>query len=193
MSSVPKTKLTPQEYLSIERRADFKSEFFRGEMFAMVGASRKHNLINTNVTRELSQQLKDSSCEAYASDMRVKVDATGLYTYPDVVVVCEEPQFEDHEVDTLLNPTVLIEVLSQSTEAYDRGRKFAHYRNLDSLSDFLLISQEKPHIEHYTRQPDNQWLLSETTDSDGVISIASIICKLQMSEVYDKVSFEEES
>ena len=193
MSSVPKSKLTSEEYLSIERRAEYKSEFFKGEMFAMVGASRKHNLINTNVTRELSRQLKDSSCEAYAGDMRVKVDATGLYTYPDVVVVCEEPQFEDKELDTLLNPTVLIEVLSQSTEAYDRGRKSAHYRNLYSLSDYLLISQEKPHIEHYTRQADNQWLLSETTDAEGVIPIASIDCKLQMSEVYDKVSFEEES
>jgi Uma2 family endonuclease len=176
MSSVPKTKLTPEEYLSIERRAEYKSDFFKGEMFAMVGASRRHNLITLNTGGELREQLKGRSCETYASDIRVKVDATGLYTYPDVVVVCEEPQFEDNELDTLLNPTVLIEVLSQSTEAYDRGRKFAHYRNLDSLSDYLLIAQDKPHIEHYTRQPDNQWLLSETTDADGVIPIASIDC-----------------
>lgn len=193
MSSVPKTRLTSEEYLALERCAEYKNEFFKGEMFAMVGASRKHNLITFNIGGELRKQLQNRSCEAYISDMRVKVDPTGLYTYPDVVVVCGEPQFEDQELDTLLNPTVLIEVLSESTEAYDRGRKFEHYRNLDSLSNYLLIAQDKPHVEHYTRQPDNQWLLSETTDENDAVSIASIDCTLQLREVYDKISFEEAS
>ena len=135
MSAVPKPYLTPQEYLARERRAETKSEYLRGGVFAMSGASRNHNLVATNVAAELRQQLRDRDCEVHQSDMRVKISSTGLYTYPDVTVVCGEPEFEDEEVDTLLNPKVIVEVLSPSTADYDRGGKFTHYRRLPSLRE----------------------------------------------------------
>jgi Uma2 family endonuclease len=119
--------------------------------------------------------------------MRVKVSPTGLYTYPDVTVVCGEAQFEDNQQDTLLNPTLIVEVLSESTEAYDRGGKFAHYRKLTSLMEYVLITQTKPHIEHYVRQPDNRWLLSEVDSLPDAIHLPSIDCHLALAEVYDKV------
>src|SRR5438045_3140164 len=147
MSLQPKTYLTPDRYLAIEREADYKSEYFGGEMFMMAGASEQHNLITTNVVREFSTQLKGRPCKAYANDMRVKVAPTGLFTYPDVVVACGDIHFDDEQKDTLTNPTVIIEVLSKSTEAYDRGEKFVHYRRLDSLQEYLLVSQDQYRIE----------------------------------------------
>src|SRR5437868_8492820 len=141
MSSQPKTLLTPEEYLAIERKAEYRSEYLNGEMFAMTGASRKHNLIALNIAGELRQQLKSKPCEAYVNDMRVRIPATDLYTYPDVTVVCGDPEFEDAFIDTLLNPTLLIEVLSESTESYDRGKKFGYYRTIQSLAEYLLVAQ----------------------------------------------------
>ena len=189
MSSVPKRRLSPEEYLAIERKAEFKSEFFDGEMFAMSGASREHNVIGWNVGSALWPQLRDRDCEAYIGDMRVKVSATGLYTYPDVVVVCGEPRFEDAEVDTLLNPKILFETLSKSTEGYDRGKKPEHYRSIPSLAEYVLIAQDKPHVEHYVRQPDNQWLLSETDKLEDTILLPSIQCNLRLAENYLKIKF----
>ena len=189
MSSIPKSRLTPEQYLAFERKAAIKSEYFDGEMFAMSGASREHNLIGGNIGRELGEQVKDRDCEVYIADMRVKVNPTGLYTYPDVSVVCGQPQFEDREVDTLMNPKVLFEVLSDSTERYDRGKKSEHYRKLESLAEYLLISQDRVHVEHYVRQPDNQWLLSETTDLEATIPLPSIGCQLAIAEVYRKINF----
>ena len=139
--------VSPEEYLRLERQAEYKSEYVNGEIFAMTGASRKHNLVAGNIFRELGQQLRSRQCEAYVGDMRVKVTATGLYTYPDVVVVCGEPKFEDTFVDTLLNPTLLVEVLSQSTERYDRIAKSSYYRTLDSLSEHLLVAQDEVRLE----------------------------------------------
>lgn len=144
MSSHAQQRYTPEEYLTLERQAQCKSAYYAGEIFATAGASRWHNLIVTNVLRELSLQLKGRPCTTYPSDMRVKVSPTGLYTYPDVTVVCGEAQSEDHQQDTLLNPTLIVEVLSESTEAYDRGGKFAHYRKLPSLLEYVLITQTKP-------------------------------------------------
>src|SRR5437867_12261501 len=141
MSLERKTHLSPEEYLSLDRKSEVRSEYFDGDMVAMSGGSREHNLIVTNLVRELSLHLKGRPCEVYPSNMRVKISATGLYTYPDVVVVCSDPQFEDESVDTLINPTLIAEVLSDSTEAYDRGAKFAHYRKIDSLLEYLLVSQ----------------------------------------------------
>ena len=189
MSSVPKRRLSPGEYLAIERKAEFKSEYFDGEMFSMSGASREHNLIGWNIGGELRPQLRDRDCEAYIGDMRVKVSSTGLYTYPDVVVVCGERQFEDAEVDTLLNPKVLFETLSKSTEGYDRGKKSEHYRSIPSLAEYVLIAQDKPHVEHYVRQPDNQWLLSETDRLEDTILLPSIQCTLRVAEIYLKIEF----
>ena len=189
MSAVPKPFLNPQEYLSRERRAETKSEYLRGEMFAMSGASREHNLIVGNVSRELGQQLRQRPCEVYQADMRVKVSSTGLYTYPDVTVVCGEPQFEDGEVDTLLNPTVLVEVLSPSTADYDRGGKFAHYRRLASLQEYVLISQDRPLVEHYVRQDSDQWLLTEQRGLEDMLVLPSIGCQIPLAEIYLKIRF----
>lgn len=186
MSLQPQPRYTPEEYLALERKAAYKSEYFAGEIFAMSGASEQHNLIVVNVAATLHAQFRGRPCRVYANDMRVKVSPTGLYTYPDVVALCSEPQVDDEQKDTLLNPTVVVEVLSPSTEAYDRGDKFEHYRKLASLQEYVLISQEKPHIEHYLRQPDNQWLLSEATGLQDSISLPSINCALMLAEVYDK-------
>jgi Uma2 family endonuclease len=143
MSLQPKTEYTPEEYLALERNAEAKSEYFAGEIFLMAGASERHNLIVANLIAEFRSQFKNRACKVYPSDMRVKVSASGLYTYPDVTVVCGEPQFEDEHKDTLLNPTLIIEVLSESSEAYDRGKNFEHYRSLKTLSDYLIIAQDK--------------------------------------------------
>ena len=178
---------TPEEYLALERQAPYKSEYYAGEIFALAGASRWHNLIVTNVLREVSLQLKGRPCAAYPSDLRVKVDPAGLYTYPDVTVVCGEARFEDAQQDTLLNPTLIVEVLSDSTEAYDRGGKFAHYRKLESVQEYVLIAQTTPHIEHYVRQPDHRWLLAEADKLTDTLHLPSIDCHLALSEVYDKV------
>ncbi len=186
MTSVAKDYYTPQEYLALERAAEYKSEYINGQIYAMSGASRGHNLIAGNVFRDISSQLRGRPCEVYVSDMRVQVSPTGMYTYPDVVAVCDEPRFEAE--DTLLNPTVIVEVLSPSTEAYDRGEKFAHYRRLASLTDYLLVSQDKVRLEHYTRQSGgDQWILTEVSGLDGVLHLASIDCKLALSNVYEKV------
>ncbi len=190
MSSEAKIHYTPEEYLALERQADYKSEYFAGEIFAMTGASRKHNLVAGNVLASLHAQLKGRPCEIYPSDMRVKVSPTGLYTYPDVVIICGDPAFDDDQKDTLLNPTVLVEVLSKSTASYDRGEKFEHYRKLNSLTEYLVIAQDKHHLEHYVRQPDNQWLLSETDDMQETIHLHSIECNLALLDIYDKVNID---
>jgi Uma2 family endonuclease len=188
MSSQPTTYLTPEEYLAIERRAEYKSEYIDGGMVAMTGASRRHNLIAVNLTRELSQQLRGRPCESYAGDMRVRVASTRLYTYPDVVVVCGEPQFEDDYVDTLLNPTLIVEVLSESTELYDRGKKFGFYRTIESLTEYLLVAQDEHRIEQYVKQPDERWLLSDYRSPEADIEMTSIQCELRLREVYEKVA-----
>jgi Uma2 family endonuclease len=190
MSSLAKTYYTPEQYLALERAAEYKSEYINGEIYAMSGASREHNLITGNVLSALHAQLRGRPCEIYASDMRVKVSPTGMYTYPDVVAVCGEPRFEDDQVDTLLNPTAILEVLSPSTEAYDRGEKFAHYRRLETLSEYVLVSQDKARVEHYIRDGvrSNQWVLTETSGLDGVLELASIGCELALRDVYDKVN-----
>ena len=190
MSQQIKPYISPEEYLAQERKAEYKSEYLHGEIFAMSGASRKHNLITVNISRELSQQLRGKPCEAYVSDMRVKVRASGLYTYPDVVVVCGEPQFEDDHIDTLLNPTLLVEVLSPSTERYDRIAKTAYYRTVDSLKEHLLVSQDEMRLEQYLKQADGAWVLIEHRSLDDVVELQSIECSLALEDVYDKVSFD---
>ncbi len=177
---------TAAEYLALERASETRSELVNGQILAMTGASRAHNLIAANISRELGNQLKGRPCEAYQSDMRVKVSATGLYTYPDVVVVCGKPELEDEHGDTLLNPTVIFEVLSPSTEAYDRSEKFAHYLRLESLREYLMVAQDKIRIEQYVRQ-GRQWLLSVGTTLDDVVALPSIDCRLVARDVYDRI------
>lgn len=192
MSAIPKTKLTPQEYLEFERKSEIKHEYFNGEIFAMSGAKRRHNVIAWNIGGELRQKLKGNNCEAYPSDMRVFIPETGLYTYPDLVVVCDDPVFQDNVFDTLLNPVLLIEVLSETTESYDRGKKFQHYRSIESLQEYVLVSQDEARIEKYVKQGDGFWILSEAVGLDSEIKFDSIDCVIALSEVYDKVNFSDE-
>lgn len=187
MSTVPQqTRFSAEEYLALERSASYKSEFCEGRIYAMTGASRQHNLVSWNICRELGAQLKKRPCEAYSNDMRVKAVKAHSYHYPDIVVVCGTPQFEDVQADTLLNPTLLIEVLSPSTEAYDRGGKFAHYRKIPTLCEYLLVAQDQPSIERFVRQGEF-WLLKETVGLDASVHLESIDCTLSLREVYDKV------
>jgi Uma2 family endonuclease len=187
MSLQPKTYFTPEEYLELERKAEYKSEYFNGEIFAMGGASPRHVLIVTNVVSELRSELKNRPCTVYSTDLRVRVSPTGLYTYPDVVVVCGNLQFSDSQRDTLVNPTLIIKVLSKSTKDYDRGGKFEQYRSIDSFKEYVLIAQDKHHVEHYVLQADRTWVFSETNRIDDAIELISIDCKLALSEIYDKV------
>ncbi len=187
MTVQPAPRYAPDEYLALERISEMKNEYLDGEIFAMTGASETHNLMTLNIAGELRQQMKGRPCKVYSNDMRVRVNATGLYTYPDVIALCEEARFEDEFMDTLINPTVIFEVLSRSTEAYDRGDKFAHYRKVESLKEYLLVSQNKCFIEHYIRQPGAHWLLSEIEGVEGTVGLPSITCKLALAEVYDKV------
>ena len=191
MSTVAKRLLSPQEYLDRERLADFRSEYFQGEMFAMAGATFKHTLVKDNMASETHNQLKDGPCRVLTSDMRVKVNATGLYTYPNIVVVCDEPQFEDKALDTLLNPRTLVEVLSDSTEKYDRGTKFAHYRQMPSVREYVLVAQDRPLVERYVRQSDDTWVLTVFGDLKQTFAFAAIPVQIALAEIYRGVEFAE--
>lgn len=187
MSSAALSKrYSPEEYLALERKAEHKSEYYNGAIYAMSGASREHNLLAMNLSVAIHPQLKGRPCEVYASGMRVRVRSTTLYTYPDVVIACDNPRFEDQEFDTLLNPVVLFEILSPSTEAYDRGMKFANYRSIESLREYVLVSQSVRRIEQYVRQGDT-WLLTDYGDLDDVVELASVGCKIAVRDVYDRV------
>lgn len=184
-------KWTPEAYLAFERTSETRHEYLNGEIYDMTGASMRHNRIAGNTFASLHAQLSDRPCDVFQSDMRLKATPQ-MYTYPDVSVVCGEPQLSDDKLDTLLNPTVIIEVLSPSTENYDRGEKFRGYRTLNSLQEYLLISQDKVSIEHYVRQGD-QWVLSDTTDPEAILKLPSVGCTLTLADVYKKISFEPES
>lgn len=181
--------ITAEEYLARERAADYKSEYFDGEIFAMAGASEPHNLIVYNISGEFYTQLKQRPCKAYSSDLRLKVSPSGLYTYPDVVVVCGEAQFEDNELDTLLNPTLIVEVLSKSTEGRDRGAKSEHYSKLDSLQEYLLVAPNRPRAELFTKEGKGRWLLATFDHLEDIVKLASIDCKLVLKDIYAKVDF----
>lgn len=187
MSAVPKTLLSPEDYLVFERESEFRHEYYRGEIFQMSGASREHNIIVFNLANQIGSQLRGKNCEGYANDMRVHTSITGLYTYPDLVIVCGEPEFLDSEFDTLLNPIVLIEVLSPSTADYDRGKKFWHYQSIESLREYLLIAQDEMKIEHLIKQADGRWSVSEYASSDEKFELPSIEITLETSEIYEKV------
>ncbi len=179
-------RYTPEEYLAYEQQAEYKSEYIDGQIIAMAGAGRKHNLITGNLFRVMGNQLLGRPCEVYMSEMRVKVSAQGLYTYPDLVAVCGDGQFEGAHEDTLLNPTLIIEVLSPSTELYDRKAKFGYYRQLPSLQEYLLVAQDQQLVEHFVRA-DGGWLLIEPADP-AVLHLPSIGCTIALSDVYPKVS-----
>jgi Uma2 family endonuclease len=191
MTALPKPKLTETEYLAIEEKAEFKSEFYRGEMFAMSGASYDHNRAKDNLARHLNNQLDGGPCSAVTSDMKVKVDATGLFVYPDVVVVCGEPRFLAGRRDVLLNPAVVIEVLSPSTEAYDRGAKFRQYEQVPSLREIVLVAQDEAVCERYVRQPDGTWVRSAVTRLEDELVFATVPARIRLADVYAGVTFPE--
>ncbi len=191
MAAKPQGLLSREEYLALERRGEEKHEYFAGELVTTDGASFRHNLIQTRVLASLYQQLRGRPCEVTPSDLRVAIGALGVYIYPDVTVVCGEPQFEDAEQDTLLNPTVLVEILSPSTESYDRGKKFQHYRLIPSFREYLLIAQDQPLVEHYLRQAHNRWLLATFEQLGDVIALDSVGCTLALADVYAGIRFDQ--
>ncbi|HYW13482.1 MAG TPA: Uma2 family endonuclease [Longimicrobium sp.] len=180
--------MTPAQYLSTEREADYRSEFVNGRVQPLERSNRVHNLIVGNTSAELWGQLRGGPCEVYVNDMRVKVEQTGMYTYPDIVGVCEAPELEDEHVDTLLNPGIIIEVLSPSTERYDRGEKFAHYRRLPSLQEYVLIAQDTRRIDHYRRNGDS-WVMTEVSGLGAELVLASVGATLTLADIYDRVVF----
>jgi len=190
--TLPQTtkRLTEAEYLEIERAAEFKSEFFDGEMFAMPRGTAIHSLIATNLGREFGNRLEGRRCVPYNADLRVKVEATGLFTYPDLSVVCGPLHFVDPgPPDTIVNPSVLVEVLSDSTEAYDRGKKFEHYRQIPTLRDYLLVSQKEPRLEAYVRTPNGTWHLHEAAGTKESLAIPSLDIVISLGEIFASVEF----
>ena len=184
-------KITPEAYLEIERTSEIKHEYFDGEIFAMTGASLSHNRINRNIIQKMGIQLDGSSCEALASDMRVKIEGIEKYTYPDIAVVCGDIELEEKKgLDTLLNPIVIIEILSKSTEAYDRGTKFQHYQFISSLKEYILVSQHLCRIEQYVRRDAGKWIYSSYDEMGQSMTMASINCELLLSDVYYRVEFD---
>lgn len=194
MSALPELPLvmSEAEYLAFERASELKHEFLDSEVLAMTGASERHNLIAGSTFAALYTQLRGRPCKVYSADMRVKVTATHLYASPDIAVVCGDAQFGDEQLDTLLNPTCLIEVLSRSTERYDRGKKFQHYRELGSLQEYILIAQDNPRIERYLRQDDGGWKLTDAKGLEAQLELTSIGCTLALAEVYEQVEFDVE-
>ena len=185
------TYITPQEYLALERKAAYKSEYLDGHIIAMSGASFKHSLIISNISGELHLQFKGRGCSVHTNDMRVRPNPRDSYFYPDVVVVCGEPQFEDEGFDTLLNPIVIVEVLSSSTEAYDRGEKFRRYQQLASLKEYVLVSQDKVWVEHHRRH-GAQWILSHYRTLEEVLPLTSIGCEVPLHDIYARVILNED-
>lgn len=193
MSAIPKKEyISEEEYLEFERTASERHEYFNGEIFDMAGASEEHVNISSNINASLHFQLKKRPCKSYQSDLRVYLPKTGLYTYPDILVVCGKPEFlPDAHLDTLVNPVLIIEVLSPSTADYDKGAKFDHYRTIESLREYILIWQDKKRIARYTKRDDGSWVLNDFIGEEAEIELTSIECRLTMEDIYEKVEFED--
>lgn len=186
-----KQKMTPEEYLEFEKDSEFKHEYFDGEVFAMVGARKNHNRVSSNTSSILWNQLRSTQCDVFISDMRVKIAEIDKYTYPDIVVACDKVEFIEEELDSLVNPVVIIEILSDTTESYDRGLKFTHYRLIESLQEYILISQYHCQVEKFKRDNEKKgiWIYSSVEDINASVKIDSINCELALSEVYHRVEF----
>ncbi|HEX6624362.1 MAG TPA: Uma2 family endonuclease [Pyrinomonadaceae bacterium] len=183
---------TPEEYLSLERVSEIRHEYLDGFVYAMAGESPTHSIICFNLAGSLHFMLKGTPCRGYSPNMKVRTKAESLYSYPDLVVVCGEPVYHDKHGDVLVNPTVVFEVLSPSTEAYDRGEKSLRYRTeIESLRDFVLVAQDRPRAEHFSRRPDGAWSRNEVSGLDGVLPLASIDCRIRLADVYDRIAYAE--
>ena len=189
MSAVPNPKYTFDDYLARERVATVKSEFYRGEIFAMAGGSPRHNTISGNVFAILRNCLRGSPCRPFNSDQRIRITANTLSTYPDVSIICGEVQVDQEDQDAIINPRVIFEVLSKSTESYDRGKKFDLYRQLESLQEYVLVSQDEPQIDRFTRQDDGSWNLTITKGLENSIQLSSLLGVLPIAGIYEDVIF----
>ena len=183
MASLPSHNLSPEEYLALERKADRKSEYVDGVMFLMSGASRRHNLIVGNITTELNLRLRPLDCDVYPSDMKVRLPDSSRFFYPDVSVVCGEPDFADGERDVVLNPVLVVEVLSDSTAAFDRGKKFQAYKQIETLIEYVLVAQDEMVVESFVRQP-GAWLHTESRGADASIILRSVSCEIPLRDIY---------
>jgi Uma2 family endonuclease len=181
--------LTPAEYLAFERQSELRHEYVAGEVRALIGGNRAHSLILVNAAAALNEQLRPHACDVFMVTMRVKIAALGIYTYPDLAVVCGESELEDREQDTLLNPVFLAEVLSPATAAYDRTLKFRRYQLIPSLRDYLLIAQDAPRVEHHTLGTDGNWRLHVYSALHTVVDLAAIGCRLPLAEIYARITF----
>ncbi len=195
MSALAKKKyITEDEYLDLEELSETRNEYFNGEIFAMSGASYNHVICTGNISASLNTQLKKRDCRVLSVDMRVLIKRTGLYTYPDIAVVCGKSDLKIHNgLETLTNPTLIIEVLSPSTADYDKGAKFEHYRTIDSLQEYVLVWQDKKRLARYTKQTDSTWILQDFIGDDVEIELKSIECLLTPEDIYNKVEFETEN
>jgi len=191
MSSQPKLRYSVEEYLALDREADYKNEYVAGEIFAMGGALPKHVLIAGNTAREFGNRLRDTNCQVYSADLRIQADVGNAYHYPDVAVVCGRPEYLDKRKDTVTNPLVIVEVLSPATRNYDRGDKFASYRRLDSLREYILIAQEACHVEHFVRK-EGCWEFTEIDDCQGELMVPTLDIVIPLTEIYAKVEFLED-
>lgn len=190
MSAVPKPRYSPEEYLALERASETRHEFYRGEIFAMAGASESHNLASGNLFVAVQSALRDKPCRTYTHDMRVFASESRDYVYPDIVVACPPIEFKDDKRDTLLNPQVVIEVLSPTTESYDRGKKFDLYRQSDSLKQYVLVAQDEPHVMSYIRQSDGvAWLLTPLEGLAAILDFPTLGISVPLSEIYRNVEF----
>ena len=189
MSSVSHPRVSGSEYLAFERAAEHRSELVEGRIVAMAGGTRRHALICDNLVERVRARLRGSSCQPFSASMRVKIEATGNYTYPDLSIVCGEERYEDRRQDTLLNPRLIVEVLSPSTERHDRGWKFKNYQLIQSFEEYVLISQDEPRVERFARQGDVGWLMTQVTGLDRAVYLQSVNCEIPMNEVYEGVVF----
>ncbi len=188
MSAMPKLKLTEQQYLAIENAAEYRSAFFDGEMFAMAGASGNHNDVMMNLGAELHARLKRGRCRVRVADQRCRVERTGLYTYPDILIVCGQPEMGEQDPLSIVNPTAIIEVLSPSTEKYDRGAKFRNYKQIPSLVEYIMVAQDEPLCERFTRQADGLWGYETFVGLDAELVFTSVPVRIPLAEIYAGVT-----
>jgi Uma2 family endonuclease len=189
MPQLKKKRFTPAEYLAMEAVADYKSQYYNGEIFAMAGGTPDHSLIAVNVAGVLHQRLATTPCRVFNSDMRLNVERSGLYTYPDVMVICGKIALVKGRNDTVTNPTLIVEVLSESTRDYDRGAKFNFYKQIPTLREYLVVESERPHVECYRRTSDDKWLIEITEDLDAAVQLEAVACEIGLREIYSKASW----
>lgn len=184
-----KKSISISEYFEMEEKSDIRHEYYKGEIFAFAGASINHGRIIGNINSKFLQKLANKNCESFSSDLKVRIEEVDLFTYPDILVICDKPEFYKDRDDTVLNPVLIIEVLSGSTKNYDRGEKFEFYRTVKSLQDYILVDQRRVHVEHFVRSAENKWVLTETSDINSSLEISNLKLEVSLEEIYDRVDF----